>query len=415
MNYRSNLLPMFTIALMCFSVATLLASDDTVSVLKYGAFGDGVHDDTAAIQSALDSGVKNVVVPAGVYSINQTLLIGSNTTLRADANAVIRLANGANKLLINNRSNATGIKLQGGIWDGNNQYNQRGANNDSTAYSGCVINFFGVNDLTVSDLTVRNPDSFGIRLGNVQNFAVKNISLDYAVARLNQDGVHVNGNSHYGLISGIKAISANTPNDDMVALNADDSLTMTEALVNGQKNGSISDIVVENLRADNAYTFVRLYSNTSRLENITLRDIKGGFRYYAINIDNHDFPVGAGDIRNVTIDDCGVTKTAAALTGFPVIDVGLNVKNLHITNFVRETNASTASASTLVLRNGLDNLLRFADGSEQRLQNYTIASGGVSNLWLNPSQTPEPGCCVLLTSGLLAIALFGLKRAWRRR
>lgn len=403
------------IPLLLAAVATWLAmgntivTGDTVSVLNYGAIGDGTHDDTSAIQSALDSGASNVVIPAGTYTISQTLLMSSGTTLQADANATIRLANGANALLVNNRPNATNVTLQGGIWDGNNQYNQRGANNDPSAYSGCAINFFGVNGLTLSNLTVRNPDSFGIRLGNVENFTVKNISLDYTVARLNQDGVHVNGNSHHGLISGIKAISANTPNDDMVALNADDSPTMTEVLVYGQKNGPISDVVVENIRADNAYTFVRLYSNTSRLENVTLRDIKGGFRYYAINMSNHDFPVGAGDIRNVTIDDCDVTKTAANIAWAPAVDIGLKLTNVHFSDIVRN---DSLAASTLVLRNQLDNTLLFANGTEQQAQNYTISQGGIDDLWINRTvTTPEPSSVISLSAGMF---LWRLRHLFRR-
>ena len=396
------------LAAASFARGESAACGTVISVMDYGAAGDGTHNDAPAIQSALDSGASTVVIPAGTYSINQTLLMGSDTTLQADPNAVIRLANGANTLMVSNRSsNASNITLQGGVWDANNQYNQRGADSDPNAYSGCAISFFSVDHLTISDLTVRNPDSFSVRVGNVQNFTIQNISLDDSVARLNQDGIHVNGNSCHGLISGIKAISANTPNDDMVALNADDTLTMTEALVHGMQNGPISNVVVENLRADNAYTFVRLYSNTSRLENVTLQDIKGGFRYYAINMDNHDFPVGAGDIRNVTIDDVSVSKTT---TSFPAIDIGLQLQDVHITNFTRN---DSLAAPTLVLRNQHDNTLLFGDGSQLETQSYTISQGGIDNLWFNQTDpVPEPGCLSMVAIGVTAM-LFWMWR-WRR-
>lgn len=394
------------IAAVSMALGISAAQGIVVNVKDYGAIGDGTHNDAVAIQAALDSGAATVVIPQGVYNVNQTLLIGSRTTLQADANAVIRLANGANTLLINNRPNASNIVVQGGIWDGNNQYNQRGSDSDPNGYSGAVLNFVGVDHLTVSDLTVRNPDAFSIRLGNVQGFTVKNISLDFSVARLNQDGVHVAGNSHHGVISGIKAITANTPNDDMVALNADDSVT--SVLARGLHNGPISDVLVENLRADNAYTFVRLYGNTSTVEDITIRDIKGGFRYYAINMSNHDFPVGAGDIRNVTIDDCNVTKTTAEMAWAPAIDIGLSVQDLHITNFVRD---DSVIAATLVLRNGLDNILRGDDGSERRVQNFTIQQGGLKDFWLNPAQVPEPCGSILTATGLLGLLCY----VWRKR
>jgi hypothetical protein len=53
---------------------------ETVSVKDFGAVGDGVTDDTAAIQAALGSGAKNVYFPAGQYKTTAT--IDRPTTIR---------------------------------------------------------------------------------------------------------------------------------------------------------------------------------------------------------------------------------------------------------------------------------------------------------------------------------------------
>lgn len=48
------------------------------NVLDFGAVGDGVADDTAAIQAALNSGVKHVLIPPGTYRLTNTLTLNGN-------------------------------------------------------------------------------------------------------------------------------------------------------------------------------------------------------------------------------------------------------------------------------------------------------------------------------------------------
>lgn len=45
------------------------------NVKDFGAFGDGTHDDTAAIQKAIDSGIGDVQFPKGIYRLTQTITV----------------------------------------------------------------------------------------------------------------------------------------------------------------------------------------------------------------------------------------------------------------------------------------------------------------------------------------------------
>ena len=75
---------------------------ETVSVKDFGAVGNNVADDTAAIQAAIDSfGVYGGVVffPAGYYRISSTLLIrGSNIGLRGDGIVASTIVNTSSSL-----------------------------------------------------------------------------------------------------------------------------------------------------------------------------------------------------------------------------------------------------------------------------------------------------------------------------
>ena len=64
------------------------------NVKDFGAVGDGVTDDTVAIQMALDSGAKTVYVPDGVYLISASLNVRADTHFYTNS-ATLKLADGA--------------------------------------------------------------------------------------------------------------------------------------------------------------------------------------------------------------------------------------------------------------------------------------------------------------------------------
>lgn len=60
-----------------------------VSVIDFGATGDGVTDDTTAIQNAIDNFQGNIYFPKGDYLISSTINVSANRSLVFDKNAVI--------------------------------------------------------------------------------------------------------------------------------------------------------------------------------------------------------------------------------------------------------------------------------------------------------------------------------------
>src|SRR5688500_16819066 len=77
---------MLRLLLIMISSLPNAAMDIIDSVLSHGAAGDGVQDDTAFIQAALDSardeGGGTVFLPVGTYKITSALKMASRVTLR---------------------------------------------------------------------------------------------------------------------------------------------------------------------------------------------------------------------------------------------------------------------------------------------------------------------------------------------
>jgi hypothetical protein len=147
------------------------------------------------------------------------------------------------------------------------------------------------------------------------------------------------------LIENITALTRGQTTDDMIALNADDSL---ERLENRDLlRGPIENLTFRNIYAEDCLTGIRMLSITAPIRNIRFENIRFGCQAYAINMDaarycrtplfkSEDYPSGVGAISNIVIDGMEVWKSGNSVYDeLPLICNETNTENVIVRNFRR--------------------------------------------------------------------------------
>ena len=282
-------------------------------ITKYGAIGDGVANCSPAIKEALET-EKELYLPAGVYVITEPLLIPSNRHLLLDKDAVILAADhcfdkAGILSMISNEDHVNGnenIIIEGGKIDANNLHNRRehwkyGPN------SGLMFCFMRVNNLTVKNVICHNAETYNFRLNRVEDFLIEGITFTATHLTRCQDGIHLEGFCHRGVIRDITAEFGAT-NDDVLAFTADEAVD-AYAHCKGVEDGPITDILVENVSAECCHSVVRLLSVEQEISNVTFRNISAGVRCHGLNADGsrhtadpifkeEDYPKGIGNMKS---------------------------------------------------------------------------------------------------------------------
>ena len=150
---------------------------ETVSVLDFGAVGNGVVNDTAAIQAALNN-AGTIVFPAGTFTVTP-LTVLSNTTLILNPNTILKAKTGygANDSLLN-ISNVSNVVIQGNFA----KVQMLKADYTTGEQRHGVFIVTGVN-VTINDLIVTDTGGDGFYIGSYDNIAPSyNVTLNNCIA-----------------------------------------------------------------------------------------------------------------------------------------------------------------------------------------------------------------------------------------
>lgn len=319
---------------------------------------------TKALQKALNES-KYVFIPKGRYYIDRSIIMHSNTKIRASEDAEICLLKGTKTLLLRNdgvrdgsyhalpvdESCAENISIEGGVWSEENGerlgYGASGCFDQEHSLVGvstCLL-FSGVKNLCLRNMRFKHTAGFAVQIGRCENFVIENIYFDDCFA----DGVHINGFVKNGYIGNITGKTG----DDLIALNMYD---WEDSTIN---NGPLDTVLVENLHAisKHGHNSLRIQPGRLSLEdgeidcfvrNLYVREVKGVcvFKMYLQTPAYKEKPDGAkvGWGKNIVFENIEISleepvdKQPNYLNGNPItghfaaFEIGSNIEGLYFEN-----------------------------------------------------------------------------------
>ncbi|GLQ49922.1 right-handed parallel beta-helix repeat-containing protein [Dyella flava] len=298
---------------------TVSIGSTVLDVRNFGAMGNGVSDDTAAFQAAIDalpSSGGTIVVPNGNYMINalQGINLRSHTRLSLWGGAYLKaIPNNAERYWIVKAWNVNNVEIEGGYFVGDRTQHQ-----GSTGQWGYDINIEGSSNVYVHDTTLSNSWGDGILVGGTGSGNTVVVSTGVTLNRVTSTN-----NRRQGLTIA-PATQVYVVNSSFTGSNG--TAPQSGIDIEPQTQGDTQQVRLENTTlSNNAGNGLEVHENVSilALNGVTAEN-------------NHGYGVFTDGPSGVTITHSNLSENY--LFG---VDIGGNSSNVQITGNTIEWNGDT--------------------------------------------------------------------------
>jgi hypothetical protein len=204
----------------------LEAGSNRYNVKDFGAKGDGITDDTAAFQKAIDSlpaSMQTLYVPAGTYMIDavKNVMLRSEMVLLMDPNAVLKaMPNADTHYVVLNIESISNVAIVGG-----NIVGERNEHQGTGGEWGYGIRIAGSNNVLVRDTKIRDcwGDGMVIMSSSKQYFSSKVDIVDLVSENNRRQGISIGSGRDIAVIRASLGNTNGTPPQAGIDLEPDNA------------------------------------------------------------------------------------------------------------------------------------------------------------------------------------------------
>jgi uncharacterized membrane protein len=306
-----------------------------------------------AIQSALNFASKHhlkTVLISSVYLTDSTLVIPGNTDLEFGTNTVIRMQNGVNKPMFQNKNaifrgspiaNAdSNITIHGkGIIAGGIQTLLTG---DSILNATISLN--NVTNISISDIRIDTTSAYAIFISSFKNVHISKVTIENRNSPYGQhdDGIHFAGPGKTAYVNDCTIRCT----DDAIAILANELPFRYKT----NKGGDLSDIHINNTKLNSAVFGIRLLASSANIFDCTIDNTTGTVFKRLLEFGNYGLTPIGGIIDSISIYNTNVNV--------------LLVKNLTPVIYFNQGNYGTIRLSNTVINGAMFNnsIIRVGNG-----------------------------------------------------